>query len=309
MAGEKGMIYNIQKYSLDDGPGIRTIVFMKGCPLRCKWCANPESQETFRQVGHRASTCVLCGKCYMACPKKCIALVPDDEQKVIIDHDVCDNCGACVDVCLHDAMRFYGREATVDEVWKEVKKDLHYYFDTHGGVTISGGEPMYQPDFVAALLKKCRSEGVHTAIETCGFVSPEALDKVLPFVDLFLFDIKHMDSAEHQKWTGGPNEPIQRNIETVVKAGKDITIRFPMIPGVNDSHEHLVKLAERMVELNGMAKKPIGIDIMPFHNFGENKYQNLGMPYFFAGMERPPQEKKDEVMEIMTSHGITCVVR
>ncbi|WP_459947761.1 glycyl-radical enzyme activating protein [Desulfocastanea catecholica] len=299
----KGYVYNIQRYCVDDGPGIRTTIFLKGCSLRCIWCANPESQKLLPEVGYRASVCKKCGQCAKICTKGAIRL---EGEKLNIDRSLCDNCGDCVKACIYSAQDFYGKEMTVEEVFKQAEKDLQYYMSSNGGVTVSGGEPLMHADFTSTLLKKCQAEGIHTCIETSGFGTEEQLNKVLPFVSLFLFDLKHMDSAIHKKLTGQPNEPILRNLRIIAeKEGVPLVIRIPLIPTYNDSKENITAIADTVVSL----KRSVDVEIMPYHNYGENKYEIINRSYLLKDLEKPSMDKLKKTKEIFKSRGIDCLVR
>ena len=298
----KGYVYNVQRYCIDDGPGIRTTVFLKGCPLRCLWCANPESQKLTPEVGYRASICKKCGKCVAACTKNAIR-IEDDEIRV--DRSICENCGDCVEACIPGAQGVYGKEMTVGAVFKQVARDLKYYIRSNGGVTVSGGEPLMQAEFTGALLKKCQAEGIHACVETCGFASTEQLSKVIPFVSLFLYDLKHMDGTVHKKLTGSSNEPILRNLKTIADKGTPLIIRIPLIPTCNDSDQNLSAIADFVSDLN----TPTSVEVMPYHNYGENKYEILDRPYLLKNVEKPSGEMLLKTQEIFKSRGIECLIR
>ena len=298
----EGYVYNIQRYCVDDGPGIRTTVFLKGCPLKCIWCANPESQKLTPEVGYRASICKKCGKCIAACPQNAIRI---ENDQIKINRTICENCGDCVEACIPGAQGFYGKKMTVGEAYKQVERDLTYYITSNGGVTLSGGEPLMQADFSEALLRKCRNEGIHTCVETCGFASMDQLNKVLPFVSLFLYDLKHMDSKIHQQLTGSTNEPILRNLKIIADKGTALTIRIPLIPTCNDSEQNLNAMANFLSDLN----TPISVEVMPYHNYGENKYEMLDRLYLLKDLEKPSEETLFKTEELFKSRGIECLVR
>ncbi|MBN1367787.1 MAG: glycyl-radical enzyme activating protein [Dehalococcoidales bacterium] len=293
----KGVVYNIQGYSIDDGPGIRTTVFLKGCPLQCLWCSNPESQQPYPEISHSDSLCNKCGKCVEICELKAVSV---DDTGVHIDRKICTNCGRCVEVCAPQALRILGKYMSVEEVFYEVNKDKQYYQVSGGGVTASGGEPLLQPDFVAALFKKCRESEIHTCLETCGFGAKTALDKVLPYTSLVLFDIKHVDSVTHQKLTGKSNEQIFRNLEYIIEKGVPIIIRAPMIPGYNDSDLEITALAQAMVDMK--LKK---IDLMPYHKYGLGKYKMLDRQYELGDVNKS-EAKLEESKAIFKSFGLEC---
>ena len=229
-----GTVFNIQRYSIDDGPGVRTTVFMKGCPLTCLWCSNPESQCGLPEVTYRYTSCKRCETCVRVCPIHAVTLADDG---VHIDRSICTLCGECANNCVSEALQMSGKKMTVDEVWKVVKKDADFYEASGGGVTASGGEILNQADFVAALFKKCNEAGYHTNADTSGFGDPAALLKILEYSDLVYFDLKHLDPAKHKEYCGQSNELILQNLKLVVGKGIPVVIRVPLIPGYNDSEE------------------------------------------------------------------------
>ena len=293
----KGAVFNIQGYSIDDGPGIRTTVFLKGCPLKCLWCSNPESQQPYLEVSHSDSLCNKCGQCITVCDTKAISV---DDKGVHIDRNLCNNCGRCTEVCVPQALRIMGKYMIADEVFHEVNKDKDYYKISGGGVTASGGEPLSQAEFVAALFKKCRENDIHTCLETCGFGTKAALDKVLPYTSLILFDIKHIDVTTHRKLTGQSNEPILRNLEYIIDMNIPLIIRAPMIPGYNDSDAEITALAQYMVKMN--LKK---INLMPYHKFGIGKYKMLDRSYELADVNAS-NENLEKAKQTFESFGIEC---
>lgn len=253
----KGVIFDIQRFCVHDGPGIRTTVFMKGCPLRCKWCHNPESQRPYPELMVYPDKCVRCGECLKVCPKAFDAR--------------CDNKGVCAAVCRHSAREVCGRTAAVEEIVAQVLRDERYYRTSGGGVTLSGGEPFFQPEFCLALLAACREAGLHTAVETAGCVPVEVLLEAAPLTDLFLYDIKGIDPEKHRQNTGAPNDLILSNARALSEAGADIRFRMPLIPGYNDDERAAV---ERFAE---ELSKPL--EIMPYHDTGVSKYKALRREY------------------------------
>ncbi|MDY6825602.1 MAG: glycyl-radical enzyme activating protein [Bacillota bacterium] len=302
MEAIKGNIFNIQRYSIDDGPGIRTTVFMKGCPLSCLWCSNPESQKSIPELSHRDHSCNHCGKCVEVCELKAIM---STDNGVNIDRDLCNCCGKCVDVCDPGALKIFGQAVTVDEVFEQITKDRDYYKITGGGITASGGEPLAQPEFVSALFKKCCEAGIHTCMDTSGYGSIEALEKVLPFTRLVLFDLKHMDPDLHRKYTGCDNAPVIRNLKRIVNEGTTFIIRIPLIPGVNDLDDQVKAFARAVVGIAGSTE----INIMPYHRYGQGKYKVLDRTYPLGELEPPTDEKLNSVKEIFQSFGLNCEVK
>jgi pyruvate formate lyase activating enzyme len=290
----RGVVFNIQRYSIHDGPGIRTTVFLKGCPLRCFWCQNPESQKTRPEVFLKKSACLLCGRCVAACPEGASSIV---DGICVIDRKKCSGCGTCVEVCSNDARTLMGRWASVDEVMSEVLRDKRFYANSGGGVTLSGGDPTAQPRFALALLQACKAAGLHTAIETCGCTSWRVFSRLLEHVDLVLFDIKHLDSGKHREGTGRPNALILENAARIARS-KPMRVRVPVIPGFNDSPEAIRAIARFVREELGALE----IDLLPYNRMGESKYEFLGRASFQA------ESGKDEDIErLQAALRLECV--
>ncbi len=268
----KGWIFDIQRYSINDGPGIRTTVFFKGCPLHCLWCDNPESQSRFPQLFFFDALCVQCYRCVPVCPNKAISVGPDGS--VLTDRSLCRGCGACTEACLANARVISGKLMTVDEVMEVVMKDSLFYRNSGGGMTASGGEATAQPEFLIELLKRCRENGIHTALDTTGYVPWETFQRILEYTDLVLYDIKHMDPAAHRKLTGVDNALILENARRIARMGKAMWIRFPLIPGCNDDETNLRATGAFVRDL-GLRQ----IDILPYHRLGTGKYHRLGREY------------------------------
>ena len=265
----EGLVFDIQRFSLHDGPGIRTTVFLKGCPLRCAWCHNPESQSEAMELAYYPERCVACGSCVSACPNGCHVL--DDGPGHALRRADCTVCGICAKVCHAGALSIVGRMRTVEDVMDEVMADHLFYQVSGGGMTVSGGEPMAQPAFTLALLKAAKALGLHICLDTCGFCAPEDLLLAIPHTDLFLFDLK--TSADiHEHWTGVPLEPILRSLHALDDAGGMIRLRCPLIPGVNMTEAHLENIAGVVASLNNIS----GIDIVPYHPVGESKQKVIG---------------------------------
>ena len=278
-----GRIYDIQGFSVQDGPGIRTTVFLKGCSLRCPWCHSPESQQFYAQLSWIAMRCLgidKCGKCLDSCPKQAISpgrvvqhpTSPTDIRLVQIDRTRCNNCGECAAFCYPKALSICGMDYTVDELMNRVIKDKPFYEQSGGGVTISGGEPLSQPDFVLELLRRLKQCGIHTALDTTGYVRYETIERIFPYTDLFLYDLKHMDSEKHQIVVGVPNELILENARRIAHAGGKMQIRIPVIPDFSDSAENI---RETALFCKGLGNSLAMIQLLPYHNLGVMKYQRL----------------------------------
>ncbi len=267
-----GIIFDIKKFAIHDGPGIRTTAFLKGCSLRCAWCHNPESIDTSQELFYTPAKCIDCGACVKVCPEVCHSM---NEGKHEFLRDGCTVCGKCAEVCHAGALEMVGREMSADEVMAEVVKDRQFYETSGGGVTLSGGEPMVQPEFAGELLEKAKGEGLHTCLDTCGNVSYDRYEAVMPFVDLFLYDIKETDSARHEQFTGAGNELILENLKKLDAAGGNAIIRCPVIPGMNDREEHFRAVGA----LASSLKNVQGINLMAYHPLGSSKSERLGKEY------------------------------
>jgi len=297
----EGIVFNIQRYSIDDGPGVRTTVFLKGCPLKCLWCSNPESQSPQPELSYRYTACKRCGTCVRVCPNHAISL---DESGVRIDRSLCRVCGTCVKECAAQALKISGQKMTVDEVMKVVKKDMDYYEASGGGITCSGGEILCQPDFVAELFRRCRELNIHTNADTSGFGPAEAMEKILSFSDLVFYDLKHMDPAAHKKLTGVSNEIILGNLAMAVEKGVPVVIRVPLIPEYNNSDENLRALAETVSRIAPNAP----VEFLPYHRYGANKYPMVGMRYQLEDLRTLTEEETNRAKEIVESYGLKCEV-
>ena len=296
------VITNIQGFSLHDGPGIRTVVFFKGCPLVCRWCANPECISGAPQIGFIRTLCGRCGRCFDACPH---AVVRREESLHRIDYSRCLACGSCVARCSYGALVRYGDTMTVAEVWDAVRRDRMFYDSSGGGVTVSGGEPLLQAEFIRELFARCREAGIDTCVETCGFSSREALVEMLSVTDHFLFDLKHMDAAAHEKYTGQSNERILANAALLLENGADVLFRQPLIPGVNDSPENIAATAEFLTRIGACAT---GLELMPYHRIGQSKYRALDIKYPLAEIEPCGDGAAESVRAAYEAHGIHCVI-
>lgn len=295
-----GSIFNIQKFSIHDGPGIRTTVFFKDCPLRCQWCHNPESQQTGQQVMIYPARCIACGACVEACPQGAIRL---GEAGAVTDLELCDQCGECIEQCYAQARERIGRELSVAEVMAEIEQDLPFYEESGGGATFSGGEPLMQPDFLLALLKSCRAQEIHTTVDTCGFASWNVLEQLSPYTDMFLFDLKMMDDIQHREYTGVSNEPILRNLRRLSESGKAIRLRIPVIPGINDAGEQIRQIGEFAAGLPHLD----GVDILPYHNIAAEKYRRLNRVYALPETRPPSEEHMAEIAQTLRGFGLKVI--
>ena len=293
-------IFNIQKFSVHDGPGIRTTVFLKGCPLRCLWCHNPESQTINRQMLHDRDKCVLCGTCVKICPENAIKI---ENNILTTDPDKCSYCGKCEIYCIPGARQIAGKYYTVEEIFNEVMKDKVFYEQSNGGVTVSGGEPLLQIDFVEELLKKLKSENIHTAVDTCGAVSFENIQRVVPYTDVFLYDIKLMDDEKHIEYTGMSNKLILDNLKKLSQVHNNINIRMPIIEGINADTKHIQATIDFIRYLN--IKK---VNLLPYHDIAKHKYKKLDMTYQDEKMSKPSEEKMQYFKEMFEKEGYECKI-
>jgi pyruvate formate lyase activating enzyme len=293
-----GLVYNIQRFAIHDGPGIRTLVYMKGCPLACLWCSSPQTQKMAPDILHSEVYCKECGRCMEVCSLNAITLSHTDGMQ--IDRTLCNSCGRCVEACPNQALELIGKAMTVDELFCEVDKDSPFYRRSEGGVTVGGGEPTLQYEFVAAFLKKCKQRYIHTAMETCGYTKWEHLKKILKFVDLLYMDIKHMDTTKHKELTGVSNERILENARNAA-AMVPMIIRIPVIPGLNDSDDNILDTAEFATKLG---TNLLRIELLPYHKFGTPTYSRLGMEYKLTNVEPPHDEQMQRLRHIIESRGV-----
>ena len=290
----EGTVFNIQHFSVHDGPGVRTTVFFKGCGLRCFWCHNPESFSAVPEIRFEAGRCIGCGACREACFS--------GEPEKIRFTEKCRLCGKCAESCFAGAIKTEGKMRTASEVAQEVLRDKTAYDASGGGVTLSGGEPLLQWQFAAEILSECRKSGVHTAIETACFVSREALDALIPETDLFMCDIKAFDSALHEKGTGQPNEKILSNIEFLSKNCREMVLRTPIIPGFNDTEKEISDIARFVSSL----PRVHAMELLPFHGLSSGKYVSLGKDFLAHGLKTPGKEKMEQLAKTARSFGVEC---
>lgn len=294
-----GIVFNIQKFSIHDGPGVRTTVFLKGCPLHCAWCANPESQLSKVQIMYDHKKCTGCRTCVKTCPWK--AVTADENNHIHIDFSKCQSCLSCTLACPGRALTAEGEMKTVREVFDICMQDVDFYEESGGGVTISGGEGMMQPDFVEVLIRKLKEQGIHTAIETTGYASHDVFRRLAPLFDLLLFDVKHYNSKKHRQGTGVGNEQIIENLTWACKKGLPILPRIPVIPGFNAQTEDARGIAGLLHSV-GLTR----VQLLPFHQMGERKYEFLDRHYSLSGAKALHPEDLKEYQQIFSDAGIEC---
>ncbi|MEG6511700.1 trans-4-hydroxy-L-proline dehydratase activase [Desulforamulus ruminis] len=286
----KARIFNIQKFCIHDGPGIRTTVFFKGCPLSCLWCHNPESQNFSKEIFYHPEKCVQCGQCLTKCKQGAV-----ERQGEILTQDrrKCVACGECTDFCSHNAREIAGREYSLDELLAEIEKDRPFYEQSKGGVTLSGGEALCQIDFVADLVKACQKRGISVAVDTCGQVPFSSFERILDFVDIFLYDIKIMDPVLHEKYAGQSNRLILENLRRLVERGARVYLRLPLIEGVNTQDDNI---REVIAFIKGM-NLPL-IHLLPYHDMGKSKYLRLNREYPGPLLKRPSDERLEQIKSL-----------
>jgi len=296
-----GLIFDIRKFSIHDGPGIRTTVFFKGCPLSCWWCHNPEGQSFDAELVDRLSRCIRCGTCVLACQQGAVQLVNDIP---ITNRALCLLCGDCVEECAADARQIAGREISVQEVLDEVQRDLPFYETSHGGVTFSGGEPLSQVEFLYEVLKACKQIELHTSLDTSGYAPWDHLDMIREYVDLFLYDLKLVDNEQHYRYTGVSNQVILDNLEKLSNNGHRIVVRVPLIPGITDSQHNIQAIGGLVSGLGNVER----VDLLPYHTSAEGKYNRLGLEYEMGGTTMPDETQVLELAETLEGFGLTVNV-
>ena len=288
-----GNIFDIKHFAVHDGPGIRTTVFFKGCPLKCRWCHNPESISSKKQLGYIEHKCENCGRCAAVCENGAHSFI-DGSHK--FDESKCVHCGKCVEVCYAKSLTMYGKEVDLDYIITEVEQDIDFYESSNGGVTLSGGECLVQADFCRELLMKLKEKGIHTAVDTSGFVSRESIDKVIDYTDLFLYDIKAIDEDVHSECTGQSNKLILENIKHIDSKDKKIEIRYPYVPGYNSTE------AQKIVEFLKSLKNITEVKVLPYHNYAGTKYKSLGMENTLPDT-LPSDDEIIEIKKMFKSYG------
>lgn len=308
---QQGIIFNIQRFTIHDGPGLRTELFLKGCPLRCEWCGNPESWTAYIQPGIYKTKCISskkCGLCEEACHDKSILNFKRGKLNSI-ERSKCTNCLACCNACPSDAIKQWGKSMSVEECMEEIRKDKGYYERSGGGVTVSGGEPLLQSDFVAELFKACKDEGIHTCFESTFYADWKEIEKILPYTDIMISDIKHMDADIHKKYTGVHNDRILENLKRLASEERELILRIPIIPNVNDDMDNIEATADFILnELGGRVRT---LQLLSFMRLGEEKYASLGMPYKMQDVKvnrKSFQKHVNEIANYFNSREINCLV-
>jgi pyruvate formate lyase activating enzyme len=296
----KNIVIEIQRWSMSDGPGTRTVVFLKGCPLHCPWCSNPESQDRLRQIGIFPSRCVECYACARECPEG----VAIPAKKGAFSNANCTQCGKCIKACHSKARTWMGKEMSADQVVQLIKKDMVFYRKSFGGVTFSGGEPLTQPVFLKEIIEGCQKLGIHTAIETCGFFSWESAEDTVKLIDYVLFDIKHMDDKKHKELTGVSNKIVLENAKKIAQFDVPMVIRIPVIPNINGSEENIRATAKFVHDyLPGV----LGIEMLPYHKLGLFKYDALGLDYKLHHIKPPDNAQMAMMRDLITAEGVFCI--
>jgi len=295
----KGIIFDVKRYAIYDGPGIRTTLFLKGCSLRCQWCHNPEGIESKPEIMLRPSRCAKeCNECVSICPQDAIS---KDGNTIEIDKAKCDLCRKCEDVCVYEAIEVVGREVAVQEVMEEIEKDRIFFDESGGGITFSGGEPLMQLDFLEALLKEIGKKNIHVTLDTSGYVSFKDLDRISDKVDLFLYDLKIMDDEKHEKYTGVSNRLILDNLRKLAGREKSVAVRIPLISGINDDDQSIQKFVEYLLSLKNIKQ----INLLAYHKGGCEKYKRLRKEELPKTFQSPSDERIEEIKKVFADSGFS----
>lgn len=298
-----GIVFNIQEYSLHDGPGIRTVVFLKGCPLSCFWCSNPESQNLNPEIGIIKNLCKLCGECISVCPND--ANYFDNNGCLKIDIERCICCGRCVKICPNRARRLFGSRMTVREIMDKIVGIEGFFIRSRGGVTFSGGEPTFQWNFLRSLILECKSRHIHTAVETCGYIlNRDDVNFLATNVNLILYDIKTVNERKHLYYTGVSNKIILENLKIILNWGKKIVVRIPVLPGFNDNAEDIGAIGGLIKSLGSIAE----VELLPYHEWGKSKYEMLGKPYLFQMSYNLSDKQLRDLQDLLLSLGLGCSI-
>jgi len=301
MSGKPGIIFDIKKYAIHDGPGIRTTVFFKGCPMSCRWCHNPEGLSITSQIVYNREKCIGCGECVTACPENALSLSPEGVET---DFARCRHHGTCALICPAEARESAGETISVENLVNIIAKDVPFYDESGGGVTFSGGEPLFQPEFLLAVLDACATLHIHRAMDTTGYTDSDTITAVAERTDLFLFDLKLMDPEKHKRYTGVSNRKILANLEHIAGMDLDIIIRMPLLPGINDDDENIDKTGRFIAALPGVRK----IDILPYHDFQKTKYSKFAIPYRAEAIASPTNQQVAAVGKRLEDFGLNVTI-
>jgi len=292
----KALIFDIKRFAIHDGPGIRTTVFFKGCPLRCPWCHNPEGISTGREIMIRKERCILCGDCVSVCPEGALSIEGDT---LIVDRKKCNYCGECEEACPSNAIEIVGKEYELGELLGEIESDRAFFERSGGGVTLSGGEPLLQCEFASALLKECKERGIHTTLDTSGFTSKSCMERVVEYTDLLLYDLKTLDSGKHKEFTGVPNDLIIENLKIVAEKGKEVIVRIPVIAGFNDGEDEALRIAKLLSTMKSIRK----VSLLKYHSAWIEKFKSLGKEYDPYTEGKPEERDIGKAKEIFMRAG------